>query len=103
MPLFTASAGARRDDGRVNVMQMVVAAHDRDHAVILLTDGIERHNHRTRWRQKLPMFELMRSSAIERPESCVLTPARDDRFANIHNGNYYGAYADASLYRNAVS
>ena len=49
MPLFTASAGARRDDGRVNVMQMVVAAHDRDHAVILLTDGIERHNHRTRW------------------------------------------------------
>ena len=102
MPLFTASAGARRDDGRVNVMQMVVAAHDRDHAVILLTDGIERHNHRTRWRQKLPMFELMRSSAIERPESCVLTPARD-RFANIHNGNYYGAYAHASLYRNAVS
>ena len=75
MPLFTASAGARRDDGRVNVMQMVVAAHDRDHAVILLTDGIERHNHRTRWRQKLRMFELMRSSAIERPESCVLTPA----------------------------
>ena len=23
------------------------------------------------------------------------------RFANTHNGNYYGAYSDASLYRNA--
>ena len=56
----------------------------------------------TRWRQKLPRYELMRSSIIERPESRVLTPARD-RIANIHNGNYYGAYADASLYRNSQS
>ena len=44
----------------------------------------------------------MRSSVIERPENCVLTPA-SGRFANIHNGNYYGAYTDASLYRNAAS
>ena len=102
MPLFTASARAKGDDRHVDVMQMVVAAYDRDHAVILLTDATLRHNHRTRWRQQLPRYELMRSSIIRRPESCVLTPARD-RFANIHNGNYYGAYSDASLYRNAVS
>lgn len=55
----------------------MVAAYDRDYAIILLTDAIERHNHRTRWRQELPMYELMRSSVIERPESYVLTPARD--------------------------
>ena len=72
----------------------MVAAYDRDYAIILLTDAIERHNHRTRWRQELPMYELMRSSVIERPESYVLTPARD-RFANIHHGNYHGAYAYA--------
>ena len=28
----------------------------------------------------------------------MLTPA-SARFANIFNGNYYGTYADASLYR----
>ena len=44
----------------------------------------------------------MRSSVIERPENRVLTPA-NARFANIHNGNYYGAYAYAKLFRNAVS
>ena len=59
MPLFTASARARWDDGCVDLMQMVVAAYDHDHAVILLIDAIERHKHRTRWRQKLPMFELI--------------------------------------------
>ena len=72
---------------------MVVAAYDAQHAVILLTDATERHNHRTRWRQKLPMFELMRSNIIERPESCVLTRARA-RFANISNGAYPGLYWD---------
>ena len=65
MPLFTASARARWDDGCVGLMQMVVAAYGRDHAIILLTDAIERHNRRTRWRQQLPMYELMRSSIIE--------------------------------------
>ena len=102
MPLFTASARAQGDDGQFEVLQMVVVAYDARHAVIPLTDAIERHNHPVRWRQKLPMFELMRASVIERPESCVLAPARA-RFANIHNGNYYGADADASLYRNASS
>ena len=47
------------------------------------------------------MYELMRPSIIERPERCVLKPALA-RFANIHDGNYYGTYADASLYRNAA-
>ena len=32
-------------------------------------------NHRTRWRQQLHMFELIRASVIERPEHCALTPA----------------------------
>ena len=59
MPLFTASARARWDDGCVDVVQMVVASYDRDHAFILLTDATLRHNHRTRKRQKLPMFELI--------------------------------------------
>ena len=54
MSLFTASARARRDNGRVDVIQMVVSAYDSDHAIILLTDAIERYNHRTRWRQDLP-------------------------------------------------
>ena len=76
MPLFTASARAQSDDGCGDVMQMVVAAYHRDHAIILLTDAIERHNHRTRWWQKLPMFELMRARIFERPENRVLTPAR---------------------------
>ena len=102
MPRFTASARARRDDRHGDVMQLVGSAYDVSHAIILLTEAMERHNHRTRWRQQLPRYELMRSSVIERPESCVLTPA-NARFANIHNGNYYGPYADASLYRNAVS
>ena len=35
------SARARRDDGTVDVIQTVLAAYDRDHAVILLTDAIE--------------------------------------------------------------
>ena len=48
------------------------------------------------------MFGLTLASVKERPASCVLTPAKG-RFVNIHNGNYYGAYPDASLYRNAVS
>ncbi len=102
MPRFTAPARGRRGDRHGDVMQMVGSGYDVSHAIILLTEAIGRHNHRTRWRQQLPMYELMRSSVIGRPESCVLTPARD-RFANIHNGNYYGAYADASLYRNMVS
>ena len=54
----------------------MVAAYDHDHVVILLAHAIERHNHRARRRQQLPMFELKRSSIVERPESCVLTPAR---------------------------
>ena len=37
----------------------------------------------------------------ECPESCELTPA-GVRFASIHNGNYYGACTDASVYRNVV-
>ena len=102
MPRFTASARARRDDRHVNVMQMVVAAYDVSHAIILLTEATLRHNHRTRRRQQLPRYDLMRSSVIERPENCVLTPT-SGRFANIHNGNYYGADAEASLYRNAAS
>ena len=88
------------DDGKMDVMQMVVAAHDRDHAIIMLTDAIQRHNHRTRWRRQSPMFELMRSTVIEPPESCVLTPTCE-RFTNIHNGNYCGA--DASLYCTAAN
>ena len=102
MPLFTASARARRDHGHVNVIQMVVAAYHARHAIILLTDATlrHRHRHRIRWRQKLPMYELMRSSIIERPESCMLTPA-SACFVNIHNGNCYDV--DASWYRNAVS
>ena len=103
MPLLTASARARRDHGHVNVIQM--AYHAR-HAIILLTDATLRHRIRIRirWRQKLPMYELMRSSIIERPESCMLTPA-SACFVNIHNGNCYDADADvdASWYRNAVS
>ena len=102
MPRFTASARARRDDRHGDVMQMVGAAYDVSHAIILLTEATLRHNHRTRCRQQLPRYELMRSSVIERPENCALTPA-SGRFANIHNGNYYGASADASLYRNAAS
>lgn len=102
MPIFTSSARARRDDGRADIIQLVVIAYICDHAVILLTDAVERHNHRTRWGQQLPMFELMRSSVIERPESCVLTPA-SARFVNMHNGNFYGADANASLYRHAAS
>ena len=82
------------------MMQMVVVAYDRDHAITQLADAIERHNHRTRWKQQLPMFELMRPSIVERPESCVLTPA-SARFVNIFNGNYYSADADARLCRNA--
>ena len=46
------------------------------------------------------MYELMRSSIIERPESCMLTPA-SACFVNIHNGNCYDV--DANWYRNAVS
>ena len=69
-------------------------------AIILLTDATLRHRIRIRWRQKLPMYELMRSSIIERPESCMLTPA-SACFVNIHNGNCYDV--DASWYRNAVS
>ena len=54
------------------------------------------------WSQRgLAYFRLIVASVMERPESCVLTPV-GGRFANIHNGNYYGAYSDASLYRNAV-
>ena len=102
MPLSTASARAQRDDGHVDVMQMAVAAYDTNHATILLNDAIERRNHRTHWRQKLPMYELMRSRIIERPESCVLTPVSAG-FATIHDGNYYGADADANLYLNAVN
>ena len=50
------------------------------------------------------MYELMRSSIIERPEICMLTPA-SACFVNIHNCNCYDADADAdaSWYRNAVS
>ena len=47
------------------------------------------------------MYELMRPSIIERPERCVLKPALA-KFANIHDGNYCGTYADASLYRNVA-
>jgi len=50
----------------------------------------------------LACFRLLAASVQERPESYVLTPA-GGRFVNIHKGNYYEAYADASLYRNAVS
>ena len=100
MPLFTASARARRDHGHVNVIQMVVAAYHARHAIILLTDATLCHRIRIRWRQKLPMYELMRSSIIERPESCMLTPA-SACFVNIHNGNCYDV--DANWYRNAVS
>ena len=67
--MFTASSRARTVDGRVYMMQMVVVAYDRDHAITQLADAIERHNHRTHWRQQLPMFELMRPSIVERPES----------------------------------
>ncbi len=96
MLLSTASTRAEGDDGRCEVVQMELAAYDRDHAFTL------RHNHRTRWRQQLPMYELIQASVIERPESCALTPA-NARFANIHKRNYYGAYPDSSLYRSTVS
>ena len=102
MPRFTASARAKGDDRHGDVMRMVGSAYDVSHAIIPPTEATLRHNHRTRWRQKLPRYELMRSSVIERPENCVLTPA-SGRFANIHNGNYYGADADANLYLNAVN
>ena len=75
---------------------MELAAYDRDHAFIL------RHNHRTRWRQQLRMYELTLASVRERAKSCALTPARA-RCANIHKRNYYGAYPDSSLYRSTVS
>ena len=32
----------------------------------------------------------------------MLTPSLAS-FANLFNGNYYGAYSDASLYRNSQS
>ena len=102
MPLFTASAQAGDYDGEVEVIQLVVAAYDTRHAIDLCCAALERHNQRTRRQRGLPYFRLIAASVAERPENCVLTPARD-RFANIHNGNYYGAYPDAGLYRNAAS
>ena len=50
----------------------------------------------------ISVFVRALTSVTERPENCVLTPARA-RLANIFNGNFYGADADASLYRNASS
>ena len=50
MPRFTASARARRDDRHGDVMQMVGSAYDVSHAIILLTEAMGRHNHRTRCR-----------------------------------------------------
>ena len=102
MPLFTASARATDYAGDVEVIQLVVAAYDTRHAIDLCCAALERHNQRTRRQRGLPYFRLLAASVQERPESCVLTPV-GGRFANIHNGNYYGAYADASLYRNGVS
>ena len=102
MPLFTASARATAWDGNVEVIQLVVAAYDTRHAIDLCCAALERHNQRTRRQRGLAYFRLLAASITERPENCVLTPTAG-RFANIHNGNYYGAYSDASLYRNAVS
>ena len=83
-------------------MIQTVAAYDRDHAINLLTHAVGRHNQRTRRLQQLSMYQLTQCRILESPESYVFTPARD-RFANIHNGNCCGAYADASLYRHAVN
>ena len=102
MPLFTASAHATDHDGDVEVIQLVVAAYDTRHAIDLCCAALERHNQRTRRQRELPYFRLIAASVKERPESCVLTPERG-RFANIHTGNYYGAYAEASLYRDGGS
>ena len=102
MPLFTASARAKDCNGQAKVIQLVVAAYDTSHAIDLCCAAVERHNQRTRRQRGLAYFRLLAASVQERPESCVLTPA-GGRFANIHNGNFYGAYADASLYRNAGS
>ena len=72
------------------------------HALDLCCAALERHNQRTRRQRSLAYFRPIAASVQERPESCVLTPV-GGRFANIHNGNYYGAYTDASLYRSTVS
>ena len=94
MPLFTASAQAIDYDGDVEVVQLVVAAYDARHAIDLCCAALERHNQRTRRQRNLPYFRLIAASVKERPETCVLTPERG-RFANIHNGNFYGAHGDA--------
>ena len=62
-----ASARARREDDHVEILQMVVAAYDARHVIILLTGAVEWHNHRIRWRQKLSMLELTRASVAQRP------------------------------------
>ena len=102
MLLFTASAHVTDYNGNVEFLQLVVAAYDPLHPIDLCCAALERHNHRTRRQRGLAYFRLIAASLQERPESCVLTSA-GGRFANIHNGNFYGAYADASLYRNASS
>ena len=102
MPLFTASARATDYNGDVEVIQLVTAAYYVRHAIDLCCAAVERHNQRTRRQRGLAYFRLLAASVQERPENCVLTQA-SGRFANIHNGNYYGAYADASLYRGTVS
>lgn len=48
------------------------------------------------------MFDLTLDIMTEQPVTCVLTDERSF-FTNIFNGLYYGAYTDASLYRNAAS
>ena len=67
-----------------------------------MAEDIGCHNHHTCWRQKLPMFDLTLARAKERLESCVLTPDRAS-VAKFHSGNFYGAFADAGVYRNAAS
>ena len=100
MPLFTAAARALGDDRQSEVIQMVVAAYHSDHAVDLLNEAVNRHNHPARCRDSLPFFVLVEDSVIKRPKRCVLTPVRA-RFANLFTGNYYGADSSARLYRNA--
>ena len=80
----------------------MVATYDTRHAIDLCCAALERHNQRTRGQRGLAYFRMIAASVQERPESCVLTSA-SGRFANTHNGNYYAAYSDASLYRNPMS
>ena len=102
MPLFTASARAKSDGDRIEVIQLVVATYDPDHAFDLEEEAIQRQDHSTLLRGKLRMSDLTLDNTTEQPVTCVVTDARS-LFTNILNGPYYGTYTDASLYRNAVS